>query len=133
MDKNLKAFLDRHDIKVLNSSRRHVSKPMDIPVTDTKFGIVLPDELVTKFYHLVEIEESQLANIADVEALFYNINRNDEADYKLNLFEVYLDAWRAERRARNRSAAAQEAYDQYRTILALTASEDELALMREIS
>jgi len=124
--KEIRMFVDRHRLKVLDSNKRayramrmnvkYFQSPEDYNMVNT---YTLPME--TETLYTVEIAESELDSIARFEEQVFN-NMTQKGHY--NMFETLMEQKEKERRLRDTYPAVKKAYEQYSLMLKLAESGD---------
>lgn len=119
MDNKLKKFCEDYDVKVLDDTQRHARyRPPTFFTEPTRADIIRND--IESFHseklYTVQIPESRLRTLIEMENRFYNHRNSDNAR---DMFEVLMDKEREEAHVRHTNAAVQKAYEQYSIMLNL--------------
>lgn len=119
MDEQLKKFCKNYEVKVVNDTQRYARYRRPSFFTDPKRADIIRNDLVdmeTETLFTVQIPESRLRTLVELENRFYN-HRN--SDGMRDMFETLMDKEREEAFYRNSNAAVQKAYEQYSMLLNL--------------
>lgn len=119
MDDKLKKFCKNYEVKVLDNNQRYARyRPASFFTEPARADIIRNDleEFRTEKLYTVQIPESRLKTLIDLETRFYN-HRN--SDGMRDMFETLMDKEREETFYRNSNAAVQKAYEQYSILLHL--------------
>ena len=119
MDENLKKFCKNYEVKVVNDTQRYARYRPPSFFTDPKRADIIRNDMIdmqTETLFTVQIPESRLKALVELENRFYN-HRN--SDGMRDMFETLMDKEREEAFYRNSNAAVQKAYEQYSMLLNL--------------
>jgi hypothetical protein len=119
MDNKLKEFCKNYEVQVVNDSGRYARYRPPTFFTDPARADVIRNDLMeyqTEKLYTVQIPESRLKTLVEMENRFYNHRNEDGAR---DLFEVLMDKEREEAHYRHTNAAVQKAYEQYSIMLNL--------------
>lgn len=119
MDKKLQEFCKNYEVKVVNDTHRYARYRPPTFFTDPDRADIIRNDLIeyqTEKLFTVQIPESRLNTLVELENRFYN-HRN--SDGTRDMFEVLMDKEREEAHYRNSNAAVQKAYEQYSMLLNL--------------
>jgi hypothetical protein len=119
MKEELEKFCRNYDVKVVNDTQRCARyRPPTFFTEPTRADIIRNDlqELRTETLFTLQIPESRLKTLIELEKRFYN-HRNSEG--MRDMFEVLMDKEREEAFYRNTNSAVQKAYEQYSIMLNL--------------
>ena len=119
MDENLKKFCKNYEVKVVNDTQRYARYRPPSFFTDPKRADTIRNDMIdmqTETLFTVQIPESRLKALVELENRFYN-HRN--SDGMRDMFETLMDKEREEAFYRNSNAAVQKAYEQYSMLLNL--------------
>ena len=119
MDENLKKFCKNYEVKVVNDTQRYARYRPPSFFTDPKRADIIRNDMInmqTETLYTVQIPESRLKALVELENRFYN-HRN--SDGMRDMFETLMDKEREEAFYRNSNAAVQKAYEQYSMLLNL--------------
>lgn len=119
MDEKLKKFCNNYEVKIVNDTGRYVRYRPPIFFTDpTRADIIRNDvcEHMTEKLYTVQIPESRLRTLVELENRFYN-HRN--SDGMRDMFETLMDKEREEAYYRHTNEAVKKAYEQYSLMLNL--------------
>jgi hypothetical protein len=115
----LSEFCKNYDVKVVSDSGRYARYRPPVFFSDpTRADIIRNDlqEFQTEKLYTVQIPESRLETLIEMEKRFYN-HRNSEG--MRDMFETLMDKEREESYLRNTNKAIQKAYEQYSMLLNL--------------
>ena len=115
----LKKFCNNYEVKVVNDNGRYARYRPPIFFSDPlRADIIRNDikEFETEKLYTVQIPESRLQTLVELENRFYN-HRNSEG--MRDMFETLMDKEREEAYYRHSNAAVQKAYEQYSVMLNL--------------
>ena len=119
MDENLKKFCKNYEVKVVNDTQRYARYRPPSFFTDPARADIVRNDLVdmqTETLYTVQIPESRLKALVELENRFYN-HRN--SDGMRDMFETLMDKEREETFYRNSNEAVKKAYEQYSIMLNL--------------
>jgi hypothetical protein len=119
MDEQLKKFCKNYEVKVVNDTQRYARYRPPSFFTDPKRADIIRNDLVdmqTETLFTVQIPESRLKALVELENRFYN-HRN--SDGMRDMFETLMDKEREETFYRNSNEAVKKAYEQYSIMLNL--------------
>ena len=119
MDEQLKKFCKNYEVKVVNDTQRYARYRAPSYFTDPKRADIIRNDLVdmqTETLFTVQIPESRLKALIELESRFYN-HRN--SDGMRDMFETLMDKDREEAFYRNSNEAVKKAYEQYSMLLNL--------------
>lgn len=119
MDENLKKFCKNYEVKVVNDTQRYARYRPPSFFTDPARADIIRNDLVdmqTETLYTVQIPESRLKALVELENRFYN-HRN--SDGMRDMFETLMDKEREETFYRNSNEAVKKAYEQYSIMLNL--------------
>lgn len=115
----LNEFCKNYEVKVVSDSGRYARYRPPVFFSDpTRADIIRNDlqEFQTEKLYTVQIPESRLETLIEMEKRFYN-HRNSEG--MRDMFETIMDKEREEAYLRNTNKAIQKAYEQYSMLLNL--------------
>jgi hypothetical protein len=119
MDEQLKKFCKNYEVKVVNDTQRYARYRPPSFFTDPARADIIRNDLVdmqTETLYTVQIPESRLKALVELESRFYN-HRN--SDGMRDMFETLMDKEREEAFYRNSNEAVKKAYEQYSLMLNL--------------
>jgi hypothetical protein len=119
MDDNLKKFCKNYEVKIVNDNGRYARYRRPSFFTDPYDASLIRNDMIdteTEVLYTVQIPESRLKTLVELENRFYN-HRN--SDGMRDMFETLMDKEREEAFYRNSNAAVQKAYEQYSMLLNL--------------
>lgn len=119
MDEQLKKFCKNYEVKVVNDTQRYARYRPPSYFTDPTRADIIRNDLVdmqTETLFTVQIPESRLKALVELENRFYN-HRN--SDGMRDMFETLMDKEREEAFYRNSNEAVKKAYEQYSIMLNL--------------
>jgi hypothetical protein len=113
-------FCKNYEVRVLNDQKRRARYRPPRFFTDPGNASIVRDDVMeydTERVFTVEIPESRLKTLAELEYKFYNYQRH--SDRPVDLFQLIMDKEREEAHYRHTNAAVQKAYEQYSLMLNL--------------
>jgi hypothetical protein len=119
MKEELEKFCRNYEVKVVNDTQRYARyRPATFFTEPTRADIIRNDleEFRTETLFTIQIPESRLKTLIELEKRFYN-HRN--SDGMRDMFETLMDKEREEAFYRNTNPAVQKAYEQYSIMLNL--------------
>lgn len=125
MKDNLKSFIQDHRINILDDNKRahrytHMNTNFfQFPDDYNMMTAVQAMRFETEKLYTVEISESELERIADLESNVFN-NMKDQGHYRM--FETLMEQKQEEKALRNKYAAVSKAYENYSLMLKLAQS-----------
>jgi len=120
MDDKFQEFCKNYEVKVLNDQKRRARYNPPRFFTDPENASIVRDDVVsfeTERVFTVEIPESRLKTLAELEYRFYNFQRHN--DRPVDLFQLIMEKEREEAHYRHTNEAVQKAYEQYSIMLNL--------------
>jgi hypothetical protein len=120
MDDKFQDFCKNYEVRVLNDQKRRARyRPPRFFTEPNRADIVRNDvvEYDTERVFTVEIPESRLRTLAELEYKFYNFQRH--SDKPVDLFQLIMDKEREEAHYRHTNEAVKKAYEQYSIMLNL--------------
>lgn len=118
-NEKFQTFCENYEVKVVNDTQRYARYRRPTFFTDPFRADVIRNDLSeveTEKLYTVQIPESRLQSLVELENRFYN-HRNSEG--MRNMFETLMDKEREEAHLRNSNAAIKKAYEQYSMLLNL--------------
>ena len=119
MDPKTKRFCENYEMKVVNDTGRYARyRPPTFFTDPDRADIIRNDlqEFTTEKLYTVQIPESSLKTLAEMEGRFFN-NREDWGTR--DMFEILMDKEREEAHFRHTNEAVRKAYENYSTMLHL--------------
>ena len=119
MDEKLKDFCKNYEVKVVNDTQRYARYRPPTFFTDPERADIIRNDIEsfqTEILYTVQIPESRLKTLAELEKRFYN-HRNSEG--MRDMFETLMDKEREESHFRHTNEAVKKAYEQYSLMLNL--------------
>ena len=119
MDDQLKKFCKNYEVKVVNDTQRYARYRPPSFFTDPKRADIIRNDMIdmqTETLYTVQIPESRLKALVELENRFYN-HRNSDGMH--NMFETLMDKEREEAFYRASNEAVKKAYEQYSMLLNL--------------
>ena len=119
MDPKTKRFCENYEMKVVNDTGRYARyRPPTFFTDPIRADIIRHDlqEFTTEKLYTVQIPESSLKTLAEMEGRFFN-NREDWGTR--DMFEILMDKEREEAHFRHTNEAVRKAYENYSTMLHL--------------
>lgn len=119
MDEKLKKFCNNYEVKIVNDTGRYARyRPPTFFTEPERADIIRNDleEFRTETLYTVQIPESRLRTLVELENRFYN-HRN--SDGMRDMFETLMDKEREETFYRNTNEGIKKAYEQYSMLLNL--------------
>lgn len=118
---NFKDFCENYEVRVLNDQKRRAKyRPVSFFTDPMRADIIRDDlksELETERVFTVEIPESRLRTLVEMERKFFNYL--DHSKGPIDLFQTLMDKEREEAYLRQTNPAVQKAYEQYSIMLNL--------------
>lgn len=112
-------FCHNYDVRILNDSKRRAKyKPLHFQFPDDADIIQSSVNMEYEKVYTVEIPESRLKSLVELEAKFYQGLRSEER----NMFESLMNKQREEHFLRNEYPAVRKAWERYSTLLNLVKS-----------
>lgn len=118
-NEKLKTFCNNYEVKVVNDTGRYARyRPPTFFSEPTRADIIRNDveEFRTEKLYTVQIPESRLQTLIEMEGRFHN---NNEDRYRRDMFEVLMEKEREESFYRHSNEAVRKAYEQYSIMLNL--------------
>ena len=118
MTENLKKFCGNYEVKILNDQKRFARYRKPQFFTDPLNASIIQDaiDMQTEKLYTVEIPESSLNTLVEMENRFMNFRNSD---HSRDMFEMLMDKEREESHYRHTNEAVQKAYEQYSIMLNL--------------
>lgn len=119
MDEKFKDFCKNYEVKVVSDNGRYARyRPPTFFTDPTRADIIRNDliDLHTEKLYTLQIPESRLSTLVEMEGRFYNHSQNPGMR---NMFETLMDKEREEAFLRQTNPAVQKAYEQYSIMLNL--------------
>jgi DNA repair ATPase RecN len=117
--KELDQFCKNYEVKVVNDAQRYARyRPPTFFTNPERADIIRNDiiEYQTEKLYTIQIPESRLQTLIEMEKRFYN-HRN--SDGMRDMFETLMDKEREESHFRHTNEAVKKAYEQYSLMLNL--------------
>ena len=121
MSEELKQFCENYEVRVLNDQKRRARYHPPRFFTDPERADIIRNDIVefeTERVITVEIPESRLRTLVEMERKFYKWQRHTRTE--VDLFQTLMDKEREEAYYRSTNPAVQKAYEQYSMLLNLT-------------
>ncbi len=118
MTDKLKKFCENYEVRILNDQKRFARYRRPQFFTEPLNASIIRDELdlQTEKLYTVEIPESRLNTLIEMENRFMNFRNSD---HSRDMFETLMDKEREESHFRHTNVAVQKAYEQYSMLLNL--------------
>ena len=116
MEDHEKKFIDNYEIKILNDKKRRARFSQFIPKVNDDFEQIYKTEIDSEKVYTLEIPESRLRALMEIEHRFYKYAQSDDAR---SLFYTIVDSLREEAALRKQYSAVTKAYEQYMASLGL--------------
>lgn len=118
MTEKLKKFCENYEVKIINDQKRFARYRRPQFFTDPYNASIIQDtmEIQTEKMYTVELPESRLNTLVEMENRFMNFRNSD---HSRDMFEMLMDKEREEAHYRHTNAAVQKAYEQYSIMLNL--------------
>jgi hypothetical protein len=115
----LAQFCKNYEVTVVNDTGRYARYRSPVFFTDPERADIIHDHLEyqTEKLYTLQIPESRLRTLAEMERRFYNANQH--SDRPIGLFEMLMNKEREELHYRNTNQAVKKAYEQYSLTLNL--------------
>ena len=118
MNDKLKKFCENYEVRIVNDQKRFARYRRPQFFTDPLNASIIRDDLdlQTEKLYTVELPESRLNTLVEMENRFMNFRNSD---HSRDMFEMLMDKEREEAHFRHTNAAVQKAYEQYSIMLNL--------------
>ena len=118
MTEKLKKFCGNYEVKILNDQKRFARYRKPQFFTDPLNASIIQDaiDMQTEKLYTVEIPESSLNTLVEMENRFMNFRNSD---HSRDMFEMLMDKEREEAHYRFTNEAVRRAYEQYSIMLNL--------------
>ncbi len=118
MTEKLKKFCENYEVKIVNDQKRYARYRRPQFFTDPYNASIIQDtmDMQTEKLYTVELPESRLNTLVEMENRFMNFRNSD---HSRDMFEMLMDKEREEAHFRHTNAAVQKAYEQYSLMLNL--------------
>ena len=117
-NEKIKSFCEKYFVRVLNDTKRFARhRPLDFRATtfsDFNEHISPSFQIDTELLLTIEIPQSKLEAVVELESMFYN---NTDNIYCRQMFESWMDEQVEEKFLRENHAAVKLAYEQYQLLL----------------
>lgn len=120
MNQELIEFCENYEARVLNDSKRRARYHPPRFFTDSSRADIIRNDIVeyeTEQVYTVEIPESRLRTLVEMERKFYKWQRHTKTE--VDMFETLMNKEREEAYYRSTNPAVQKAYEQYSMMLNL--------------
>jgi len=120
MEQALKKFCENYDVRIVDDQKRYQRYHPPMYFTDpTRADLIRNDivEFKTEKLYTLQIPESRLQSLVEMEKRFFNHHRHDRGS--VDMFEMLMDKEREESWYRNSNEAVKKAYEQYSLMLNL--------------
>lgn len=126
MNNEIRTFVDKHQIRVLDTNKRahrytKLNTSLFTKPDDYNFFVDESVRFETESLYTVEIAESELRKIAEFESQVFN-NLRENGHFRL--FEVLMEQKEREKFLKEKYPAVKKAYEQYSLLLKLAQSGD---------
>jgi len=118
MDEKLKKFCENYEVKIVNDQKRYARYRRPQFFTEPLNASIIQDsmDMQTEKLYTVDIPESRLGTLVEMENRFMNFRNSD---HSRDMFELLMDKEREEAHYRFTNEAVQKAYEQYSIMLNL--------------
>jgi hypothetical protein len=118
MDEKLKKFCENYEVKIVNDQKRYARYRRPQFFTEPLNASIIQDtmDMQTEKLYTVDIPESRLNTLVEMENRFMNFRNSD---HSRDMFELLMDKEREEVHYRHTNAAVKKAYEQYSIMLNL--------------
>ena len=118
MTEKLKKFCENYEVKIVNDQKRFARYRRPQFFTEPLNASIIQDtmDMQTEKLYTVDIPESRLNTLVEMENRFMNFRNSD---HSRDMFELLMDKEREEAHYRHTNAAVQKAYEQYSIMLNL--------------
>jgi len=118
MTEKLKKFCENYEVKIVNDQKRFARYRRPQFFTEPLNASIIQDtmDFQTEKLYTVEIPESRLNTLVEMENRFMNFRNSD---HSRDMFELLMDKEREEAHFRHTNEAVQKAYEQYSIMLNL--------------
>lgn len=117
MDQKLKTFSKKYECQIKDSGKVYARYSLPLWVNPTQSDLNFIEHNTERLY-TIEIPESRLATLVEMEDSFFNPSQVYK--HGKDLFDTLLEKEREELTIRKRNPAVQKAYEQYRIMLGLS-------------
>ena len=118
MDEKLKKFCENYEVKIINDQKRYARYRRPHFFTEPLNASIIQDtmDMQTEKLYTVDIPESRLNTLVEMENRFMNFRNSD---HSRDMFELLMDKEREESHYRHTNEAVKKAYEQYSIMLNL--------------
>ena len=118
MTEKLKKFCENYEVKIVNDQKRFARYRRPQFFTEPLNASIIQDsmDMQTEKLYTVELPESRLNTLVEMENRFMNFRNSD---HSRDMFELLMDKEREEAHFRHTNEAVQKAYEQYSIMLNL--------------
>ena len=118
MDEKLKKFCENYEVKIVNDQKRYARYRRPQFFTEPLNASIIQDtmDMQTEKLYTVDIPESRLNTLVEMENRFMNFRNSD---HSRDIFEMLMDKEREESHYRHTNEAVKKAYEQYSIMLNL--------------
>jgi hypothetical protein len=118
MHEKLKKFCENYEVKIVNDQKRFARYRRPQFFTEPLNASIIRDDtdMQTEKLYTVELPESRLNTLVEMENRFMNFRNSD---HSRDMFEMLMDKEREEAHYRHTNSAVQKAYEQYSIMLNL--------------
>ena len=118
MHEKLKKFCENYEVKIVNDQKRFARYRRPQFFTEPLNASIIRDDMdmQTEKLYTVELPESRLNTLVEMENRFMNFRNSD---HSRDMFEMLMDKEREEAHYRHTNVAVQKAYEQYSIMLNL--------------
>ena len=118
MDEKLKKFCENYEVKIINDQKRYARYRRPQFFTEPLNASIIQDtmDMQTEKLYTVDIPESRLNTLVEMENRFMNFRNSD---HSRDMFELLMDKEREEYHYRHTNEAVKKAYEQYSIMLNL--------------
>ena len=120
MDERVKQFCENYECKIVDDNKRFARYSPPVFFSDPERADIIRKDIIE--YHTeklltVQIPESKLKTLVEMERKFFNFHHHSRSE--VDLFETLMNKEREEAYYRNTNEAVKKAYEQYSLMLNL--------------
>lgn len=120
MDNSLQKFCENYNVRIVDDQKKHHRSHPPTYFTDPSRADLIRNDIIefqTEKLYTLQIPESRLKSLVEMEKRFFNYHRHDRGS--VDMFEMLMEKEREESWYRNSNEAIKKAYEQYSMLLNL--------------
>ena len=120
MNNELEKFCENYDVRIVDDQKKFARHHPPMYFTDPTRADLIRNDIVeykTEKLYTLQIPESRLQSLIEMEKRFFNHHRHSQG--QIDLFEMLMEKEREESWYRNSNEAIKNAYEQYSMLLNL--------------